>query len=410
MAPTPKILIFAENYLYGGLERYLFDLANALSVAGYSVEVVHNRSAGFSQRMAANLHPSILKRTAWWLSTDGLSGDIDRLRFPALFKMALKAPLAVLRLLFFPINVLALSTQLKLCRPAVVHIVDGGYPGSLSGLAAATAAGLCGTPRVVLSILSMPAPRKVPLLDGLLDSIVSRSVGVVMPNSIIAGRSLSSLHGFPNAKIIAVHTGLDMPANPLSAADRVAFRLSQNIKTDESLLCFVASFEPGKGHEDLLEAFALLLRTQPKARLVLVGDGKTRLQNEALAKRLGLSSSVIFAGYCTDSRVKQWVSACDLFVFPSHWEGLPYSIIEAMQSAKPIIATSVGGIPELVEDGVSGLLVPPKSPPALADAIVRLLADRALASRFGRAAQKRAKEEFSMQAMMKKTEEIYFKK
>lgn len=120
-----------------------------------------------------------------------------------------------------------------------------------------------------------------------------------------------------------------------------------------------------------------------------------------------MANSVIFAGYCDKACVDGWVSSCDLFVFPSLWEGLPYSVEEAMHLGKPIVATRVGGIPELIQDRKSGLLVPPSSASELADAMSEAYNDRETAARYGKNAKARAGRMVSIQAMLRKIRAAY---
>jgi glycosyltransferase involved in cell wall biosynthesis len=136
-----------------------------------------------------------------------------------------------------------------------------------------------------------------------------------------------------------------------------------------------------KGHADLLEALARMPRltgAQP-IELLLVGDGPERAPLESLAARLQLSAQVRFLGHRDSVRI--FYSLADVFALPSHSEGSPNVLLEAIEAGAPVVATAVGGVPEMVSDGVEALLVPPQNSSAAAVALARLLDDRELSAR-----------------------------
>jgi glycosyltransferase involved in cell wall biosynthesis len=136
-----------------------------------------------------------------------------------------------------------------------------------------------------------------------------------------------------------------------------------------------------KAHIDLLEAFKRLSESNPEisSKLIIVGDGPERARLETAAKSLGCKERVIFAGHVSD--VRTFYVTADVFVLPSHSEGSPNVLLEAMAANLPIVATAVGGVPEMVENNESALLVPPNDPPSIAGAIARLLTDEELVLR-----------------------------
>lgn len=157
----------------------------------------------------------------------------------------------------------------------------------------------------------------------------------------------------------------------------------------------VGRLSPIKGPDVLLEALAIARSQIGRAELVLVGDGPMRASLEEQARRLGIADMVRFAGALQD--VRSELRAADLFVLPSRSEGVSLALLEAMATGLPIVATAVGGTPEVTGPGKGGLLVPPESPAALAEAIVTMLQDRALAVREGHAARQCVEERFSLQ-------------
>ncbi len=157
--------------------------------------------------------------------------------------------------------------------------------------------------------------------------------------------------------------------------------------------------------EALLDAVARVQERTPAIRLLLVGDGDLRGDLEAQARSLGLSETVTFAGHRTD--VPKALAVFDVFVLPSLWEGMPNVVLEAMAAGLPVVATAVGGTPEVVVDGVTGFLVPPRDPDALAEAITRLLRDPDLRRKMGQAGQKRIEQHFSIEETVRQTEALY---
>ena len=157
----------------------------------------------------------------------------------------------------------------------------------------------------------------------------------------------------------------------------------------------VGRFDVPKNHAGLLEAFRLLRETHPECRLRLVGDGDLRLRMEALAKEKGISDAVEFCGM--QSNVYPYLHDADIFTLPSIYEGNPMTIIEAMGTGLPIVASRVGGIPDMIHDGESGILVEPE-PRAVCDALARMVEDGALRRRLGENAKAQSRQ-FSAEHM-----------
>ena len=165
----------------------------------------------------------------------------------------------------------------------------------------------------------------------------------------------------------------------------------------------VANLHPYKGHERFLDAFALVRERLPGARAVLVGDGVERARLEAVAAAGGLTDAVTFAGQAEDPR--PFVEQAHVVALASDTEGFPNALLEAMAMGRPVVATDVGGIPELVRDGVDGLLVP-RQIEALADALSGLLRDPAERGRMATSARARA-EGFTWDRVVRETETVY---
>jgi glycosyltransferase involved in cell wall biosynthesis len=159
----------------------------------------------------------------------------------------------------------------------------------------------------------------------------------------------------------------------------------------------VGNLYPVKGHAHLLRAMPAVVAGRPDAHLVVLGRGALHDPLLAEAATLGLSDRVHLLGHRED--VARWVAAIDVFVLPSLSEGLPLSLLEAMAAGRPVVVTAVGGVPEVVQDAVTGFVVPPASPGALASRILALLRDTALSAVMGAAGQTRVRERFSVERM-----------
>jgi len=167
----------------------------------------------------------------------------------------------------------------------------------------------------------------------------------------------------------------------------------------------VGRLEPEKGHPTLIDAWPLVLRAVPNAYLLIVGEGSRREALEQQVAELGIAVRVIFTGRRDD--VPAVTAALDVAVLPSYREAQGLTILEAMALSRPVVASNVGGIPEMVEDGRTGLLVPPHDPGALAGAITRLLVDHPLADMLARAGHDLVHERFCIEMMVRSIEDLY---
>ncbi|MBI2374138.1 MAG: glycosyltransferase [Deltaproteobacteria bacterium] len=181
-------------------------------------------------------------------------------------------------------------------------------------------------------------------------------------------------------------------------------RSELGLEGDPALLT-VGRLVPEKGHRYLIEAMHEIASARPRAALNLVGKGWLEPELLALVERLGLSSRVRFLGYRSD--VSELMQAADFFVFPSLWEGLGVALVEAMSLGCVCIATNVGAMPEIIEHGRSGLLVPPRDPKALAEAVVDLASDPERSRAFQSSALARAKDRFDLRTVTARIEAIY---
>jgi glycosyltransferase involved in cell wall biosynthesis len=191
-------------------------------------------------------------------------------------------------------------------------------------------------------------------------------------------RELTNVAGVSRKRIHVQHNSI-RAEQVSSLKEAQALRAQLGIPRDSKLVLSVGRLSSEKAHIDLVEAFKHLLEINPeiKSTLVIVGDGPERERLAAAVRSFGLTDRVIFAGQI--SRVKPFYAAADVVVLPSHSEGSPYALLEAMAAKVPFVATAVGGVPEMVADGQNALLVPARDPRAMAVAISRVLTNQELA-------------------------------
>jgi len=183
---------------------------------------------------------------------------------------------------------------------------------------------------------------------------------------------------------------------PNGIAPPPAPRDSRQAAAGAPVILFAGRLRTRKAVAVLLEAFARLRSEQPTATLVIAGDGEQRVALEAHARRLEVSGTVRFAGSQPRDAMAEWYAGADVFCLPSLYEGFPLAILEAMAAGLPVVATAVAGIPEAVEAGVTGLLVPPEDSDALARALAELAADPERARRMGEAGRRRVETDFAI--------------
>jgi len=209
--------------------------------------------------------------------------------------------------------------------------------------------------------------------------------------------------GIPRQKTTVVHEGVDVEriVHLQTANVHAAFYLP----THAPIVGNIGALVPQKGQHHLIDAAAIVVRAVPDSRFVICGEGERRPALEEQIKRKHLERHVFLAGFRPD--VLELLKGFDLFALSSLQEGLCTSLVDAMAAAKAAVATRVGGVPEVVADGETGFLVPPRDHEALADRIIMLLKDGARRARMGEAALTRARERFTMDRMVEGTLETY---
>lgn len=294
---------------------------------------------------------------------------------------------------------LGLARRLRRDRTDIVHtyLVSSNIFGTLAGR-------LARGPAVVATRRDVGISRNWRLKtaeEWLINPLVDR---VTVNSRAVATAARRERH-LGDEKLVFVPNGVDVAALDPARLPRDEIRKEWGLTPEDRAVGAVGHLSPVKGHGDLLDAVARARVRDPRLRLYLVGDGPLRSDLEARAKALGLADRVVFTGVQDD--VKRLVAMLDVVALPSHSEGMSNALLEAMALARPIVATNVGGNPELVEEGKSGRLVPAADPGALAEAVLDLVADPEEARRMGREARRRVAEEFSLEGMAERHEALY---
>lgn len=203
---------------------------------------------------------------------------------------------------------------------------------------------------------------------------------------------------------VKIYSGIDLDAFRRQG-DGLSLRVSLGLAADHLVIGEVAKLWKGKGHAALLQAVAALADDYPQLRLLLIGEGGLRGSLQALAQQLGIANRVIFTGFRSD--IPALTQILDIAVLPSLFEGMGRAVIEAQAAGKPVVASRVGGILDLIEDGHTGLLVEPGDIEALAEALRKLCADAVLRRQLGEAAQRSADGRFAVQTMNRQIIQVY---
>ena len=391
---VPRILIYSDCPVFGGADALAVHLLEDGAFrerheASYAYRANPAFDAGVANRLRRPtpiLRVRLPDRDEWSAAADA--------RLPRLLRPPAKL---LLRLIEYPVFLYALARLTALfrrARPELVHVNDGGYPGALGCRAAAIAAKFAGARKVAFVVHNQARPPRLPweALDVAIDRLVERCTDAFVTASPIAQASLAA-RGFPRARMRVIRDGVPTPSGLRNPAE---VREELGVREGELALMMLAFFEPRKGHRVLLEALGRLQATRrlPPLKVLLVGNGPELERVRAQAAALGISERVLLLGYRQDA--SDLLNASDALVLPSIGnEDMPLAILDAMALSKPVVSTRLAGIPDEVDEGVTGLLSEPGDAAGLAGALETLLQDPALRRRLGQAGRKRYEALFS---------------
>jgi glycosyltransferase involved in cell wall biosynthesis len=355
IGPVPIGLVMS-SFDPGGTEHQMIELIRRLDRRRWDVRVACLRTEGAWFERVASAAPAVT--------------------FPV---GSFKSPRVLYQLLSF-------ARWCRVNRLLIVHALDRaanafGLPG----------AALAGTPvRIGTRRELNPGRTAVALLT---QRAAYGCAHVIVTNAPAGADRLRREH-VPDRKVAVVPNGLD-------AARFAAARGPRPLRR----VVMVSNLRPEKGHDVLIDAAVQVLVRFPDARFHLIGGGAERQRLAALADSRGVSHAVSFRGH--SEAIPEELAAADVFVLPSRSEALPNAVLEAMAAGLPVVASAVGGIPDVIEDDKTGLLVPAADPHALAAAVIRLMGDEALAARLGAAARAHVDGRYSFDGMVASFETIY---
>jgi sugar transferase (PEP-CTERM/EpsH1 system associated) len=360
-----RVLYIVEDLERGGAERVVVSLATRLDRARFEPAVCCLAKPG------------------------GLAGEIERAGVP--LHVLGKRPGIDLRLLW------RLYRLIKRLKPDVIHTHL--FTGNAWGRAAAW---LAGTKRIIAS------EHSVDLWKNGVRRFVDRALAIpsfrVVAKSEAIADFCRTVEHIPERKVITIRNGIDV-SRYNNGFDHEEVRRAIGLPRDAMVVGTVGRLSPEKGHEVLIEALKRLKADLPGLSAVVAGDGPLRGEVHRVLRAKGMEGTMRLLGYRED--VPALLAAMDIFVLPSHREGMPLALLEAMAARLPVIATNVGGCREVIVNGKNGFLVPPARPDMLAEAI-RCLANKAeLRRSFGDEAGRTVEERFSIEMMVRKMEELY---
>lgn len=301
-------------------------------------------------------------------------------------------------------DVRRMARGLKACPVDLIHINDTGCEPP------PVAARLAGIRRVVGTFHVDPSYD----LDGIRSGLPHRTLEYISNHCLSKGIGVSRDTGeqwkrrtnLPDSRVVTIYNGIDTdqfrPRLPAAEARRLL-----GLPDDPGLVWLgtIGRLDRAKGQADLIAAVSLLASDFPALRLMVAGTGPLRGELEAQAARLGVADRIHWLGFRND--IPLILDAVDVFAFPSVCEALGYALLEAMATEKPCVASAVGGIPEVIADGETGFVTPPRDPSALAGAIRGLLESPELRHRFGLAGRRRVLDVFNLKTMQTKTIGLY---
>jgi len=274
----------------------------------------------------------------------------------------------------------------------IIHCHSGGY--------ACIAARLAGTKRVVYTKhgigFTAEELQKRNFLRKLRDFLVDKCVALYIALTEFDKHIMTQVLHIDKKKITVVYNGIDLSFG----------RITLLQKTNYPTIGVVGRLTNQKGISYLINAIPAVMKKFTTVKVLIAGSGKEEKKLKDLACKRGIALKIDFLGYVKN--VAEVINRMDVFVLPSVWEGFPYVLLEAMLLKKPIVATNIFGVDEIIEHGKTGILVEPKNPDSIADAVIELLNDKKKAKTLGAAAHKRVLDRFTLDKTVSKIEQLYY--
>lgn len=348
-----KLLIITENYVSGGANKYIEDVVSCLDEEFNQIEIWGNDKA-----LIAFNKERLSQKIAFQVVAIFNSGELTK-NAPVFLKKILKSILIPLFFILNVISLLILKLRVQLLSPDKIILCNGGYPASTY---LDMACFFLKKHEVFMTIVSTPFRREsfpINYIWKILDKIVSSSCKKIVVNSkAIESEMINRYHFSPNL-LSVLRNGVVDEYKP------------RFFKTEGSLkIGFISRLEKSKGLEELISAYQMIKEKNNHLELIIAGTGSLEEKVKNISRR---DASVKYLGHLS-SGITDLLHEIDIFVLPSYQEGLPYSIIEACMAECAIVASNVGGIPELITNNVSGILINPQSSDELSKALQKIIA------------------------------------
>jgi glycosyltransferase involved in cell wall biosynthesis len=409
MSKKTKLLIYSgHSETIGGDAKYLFELMDGIDHDKYEIELLTDKSYLFKERARESLLKNLVIR---YLDTK-----------PALFKKDyFQSPWGnriysrTIRLLSFPKlrygihNVLIFYRIFKgkAKEIDIFHFNNGGYPGKAAGIIAIAVAYFLGIKRTIMTVHSVPIKRKWHRISGYIsDILISKCCRKIIADSKNIKNELALRRKIPLNRIAVIPCGLN-DIKPFSREQSLCTKKRLNLKLNRLTLSIIGNINDSqKGHAILFKALIEVKNKYSDIILLVIGDGKKKKELMALSNRYNLNNSILFLGYRKD--IEEINNIIDIAIVPSiDFEAIPYSIKDAMRAGKPVITADIGGCREAVDDGINGLIVPPKNVDLLSKAILQLLENKELRVKMGAVGRKLFLEKFLLSDKIIDHENIY---
>jgi glycosyltransferase involved in cell wall biosynthesis len=370
-----NILYIIDNLEFGGGERVFAQVINRLSRERYKIMVACLPTGAFIEKI------------------EGSGVEVKSVD---------------MRNRFNPGVILQLADLMKSEKIDIVH-----SQGARADFFARMAAKLAGAP-IVVSTVPMPVEgfdvnplRKLMYIA--FNRFSERFVDRFMVVSDALEKVMIEKHKIEPHRVVKIYNGIETDEYRISNEEVVCRKSSLkeelDLENDVSVVGAIGRLVWQKGFEYFIEAIPNVLKKIPEAMFLIVGEGELKEKLKVKSEKLKVKDSLIFTGFRDD--IKEILQSIDVLVMPSLLEGLPMILLEAMAMEKPIVATDIDGIKDVLDNGKTGLLVPPKDPEALSEAIVNLLIQRDKAYQMGKKARTVVNEQFSVDTMVEKVEEVY---
>jgi glycosyltransferase involved in cell wall biosynthesis len=373
----------------------MIDITNALA-PDFERVLLSSNEGGIFPEDTSRLNHSAVQRNVQFITRPSMSKKLSGLPNPV--RQAIAFLLFVLEPILLLVNTVQFVRLIRRIKPALIICCNGGYPAAQASLAMVVA-GRISRVSVALSIVSMPVRRRVIswLYEWTLDALIWRAANLVVVNAKSIADALCDFRNAPPDKIRVIHNGLEetvLSAEPIRGP------------SGRFVIGCVARMDRAKGVMVLFDAFVHLSRRHPEMRLVLAGQGDASEELTYRTELLGLKDRVEMLGHFQGD-INALLATFDVYIFPSLWEGFPYSIVEALRSACVIVATKVGGIPEAITDGVEGMLIAPGSVEEIVQAVDKIFSDRSKGNLLAKNARTRFERELTLSQMNLRVREVF---